>query len=117
LEEKLRKESKLEKKHSHEDRSIQASSKLKGRSSWHTGVHQTSQEQERTTQQGESEDEEEEDETQEATQPLRRSTRVRKLNPKYANAALVEDIKEPNTYEEACKPKEWIEASEERSKL
>ncbi|KAK4736698.1 hypothetical protein R3W88_000395 [Solanum pinnatisectum] len=35
--------------------------------------------------------------------PLRRSTRIRKQNPKFANAAIVEDEneKEPETFEEA----------------
>ena len=35
--------------------------------------------------------------------PLRRSRRIRKPNPKYVNAAIVEeaDAKEPETFEEA----------------
>ena len=44
--------------------------------------------------------------------PLRRSSRPRHPNPKYANAALVEDI-EPATYKEATKSYKWRKATEE----
>ena len=45
---------------------------------------------------------------------LRRSTRTRKPNPKYANAAIVEtDPKEPETFEEAFQNAEWRKAMEE----
>ena len=46
---------------------------------------------------------------------LRRSTRSRKPNPKYANAAIVEeaDAKEPETFEEASQSSKWIKAMEE----
>jgi len=51
----------------------------------------------------------------EARTPLRRSTRIRKPNPKYANAAIVEeaDAKEPETFEEAFQHPKWIKAMEE----
>ncbi|XP_019178881.1 PREDICTED: uncharacterized protein LOC109174043 [Ipomoea nil] len=45
--------------------------------------------------------------------PLRRSTRVRKPNPKYVNAAVIEAVKEPETFEEAFQKLEWINAMEE----
>ena len=46
---------------------------------------------------------------------LRRSTRIRKPNPKYANAAIEEEasVKEPDTFEEASQNSEWIKAMEE----
>ncbi|GJY60112.1 PLAC8 family protein [Tanacetum coccineum] len=45
---------------------------------------------------------------------LRRSTRTRKPNPKYVNAAIVEtDQKEPDTFEEAFQNTEWRKAMEE----
>ena len=45
----------------------------------------------------------------------RRSTRARKLNPKYANATVAEEEKfrEPDTYEEASQNIKWIEAMKE----
>ncbi|KAK3015868.1 hypothetical protein RJ639_006556 [Escallonia herrerae] len=43
---------------------------------------------------------------------LRRSSRQRKPNPKYTNAVLAE-IKEPSSYEEASKRKEWRKSMEE----
>ena len=51
----------------------------------------------------------------EARTPLRRSTRIRKPNPKYANAAIVEeaDTKEPETFEETFQHPKWIKAMEE----
>ena len=44
--------------------------------------------------------------------------RIWKPNPKYANAALIEDngIRKPNTYEEAAQSKEWRDAMEEEMK-
>lgn len=45
---------------------------------------------------------------------LRRTERIRKPNPKYANAAILEDgVKESETYEEAVKNKAWQKAMEE----
>nr|KAJ0189210.1 hypothetical protein LSAT_V11C800391990 [Lactuca sativa] len=45
---------------------------------------------------------------------LRRTERIRKPNPKYANSAILEDgVKEPETYEEAIKNKAWQKAMEE----
>ncbi|GAB2281067.1 hypothetical protein Dimus_039446 [Dionaea muscipula] len=44
-----------------------------------------------------------------------RSTRVRKPNPKYVNATLIEDDmpKEPSSYQEASREKEWIKVVRE----
>lgn len=83
-----------------------ASSPVRDRSPWQTGVHHTSPEEARPSQLEEIGEEE---------SPLRRSKRTRKPNPKYANAALVEDIgvKEPNSFEEANQSKEWRKAMEE----
>lgn len=48
------------------------------------------------------------------TSSLRRSSRPKKPNPKYANAATIEDnVFEPNSYDEACNIKEWVSAMEE----
>nr|GFB32113.1 retrovirus-related Pol polyprotein from transposon TNT 1-94 [Tanacetum cinerariifolium] len=59
-----------------------------GQNPWHTGVYQRHEE-------GDSNQPQVED-------ALRRSTRPRKPNPRYANAAIVEaDQKEPETFEEA----------------
>ncbi|KAK3008221.1 hypothetical protein RJ639_015039 [Escallonia herrerae] len=46
---------------------------------------------------------------------LRRSTRTRKPNPKYANVAIIEktDEKVPGTYEEASQNPKWIKAMED----
>ena len=51
----------------------------------------------------------------EARTPLRRSTRIRKPNPKYANAAIVEEAhaKELETFEETFQYPKWIKAMEE----
>jgi len=51
----------------------------------------------------------------EARTPLRRSTRIRKPNPKYANAAIVEEVdeKEPETFEKAFQHPKWIKDMEE----
>lgn len=70
---------------------------------WHTGVHQTTPEEIRPSQQ-------EEVEVRTSPQPqLRKSTRQRKPNPKYANVAVEKDdsIKEPETFEEAIQHNEW----------
>ncbi|XP_048420037.1 uncharacterized protein LOC125468399 [Pyrus x bretschneideri] len=45
---------------------------------------------------------------------LRRLTRVRKPNPKYANVAIIDGApKEPEVFEEASQSSEWIKAMEE----
>ena len=45
---------------------------------------------------------------------LRRSNRIPRPNPKYANTAILEDnVKEPETYEEASQNKAWQKAMEE----
>lgn len=44
---------------------------------------------------------------------LRRSIKSGKPNPRYANAALAEDISEPVLFEESSKKKEWVRATEE----
>lgn len=45
---------------------------------------------------------------------LRWTERIRKPNPKYANAAIIEDcVKEPETYEEASQNSAWQKAMEE----
>jgi len=48
----------------------------------------------------------------EESTPLRRSTRTRRPNPKYANAAIVEEATgiEPETFEEASQSSEWMTA-------
>ena len=69
-------------------------------SPWQTGVHQREQR--------ELQDEEEEVKEQPL---LRRSTRQRKPNPKYANVAEVMEEKEPTTYEDGLQKKEWIKSS------
>ncbi|KAH0782256.1 hypothetical protein KY290_001854 [Solanum tuberosum] len=47
--------------------------------------------------------------------PLRRSTRTRKQNSKYGNAAIAEELneKEPETFEEAYQNLKWFKAMEE----
>ncbi|CAL5324316.1 unnamed protein product [Camellia sinensis] len=71
-------------------------------SPWQTGVH------------GQPSEEGEPSEA-EAPIPLRRSTRTKKPNPKYANAAIVEDAnaKEPETFEETFQNPDWNKAMEE----
>ncbi|CAL1391452.1 unnamed protein product [Linum trigynum] len=44
---------------------------------------------------------------------LRRSKRPRRSNPKYANAAIIEEEKEPTSYEEASKHEKWRKAMKE----
>uniref|UniRef100_A0A2N9HY47 Integrase catalytic domain-containing protein n=1 Tax=Fagus sylvatica TaxID=28930 RepID=A0A2N9HY47_FAGSY len=72
---------------------------------WQTGVYQQPNEEGGPT------------ETEELTpqSQLRRSTRTRRPNPKYANAAIVEEatIIEPETFEEASQSSEWMKAMEE----
>ncbi|CAL2236842.1 unnamed protein product [Prunus armeniaca] len=48
------------------------------------------------------------DDDDEQESQLRRSTRVRKPNPKYANAAIEEEAVEPETFEEASQSSEWV---------
>ena len=57
-------------------------------------------------------------EEQPTTSPiqLRRSTRMKKKNPKYANIAVVEEQKEPASFEEASQKAEWRKAMEEEMK-
>ncbi|KAI3703127.1 hypothetical protein L6452_28883 [Arctium lappa] len=74
------------------------------RSPWQTGVHRQPDEE------GESRPSEVEVPTS-----LRRSTRARKPNQKYANAAILEDAdgKEPETFEKATQDPKWVKAMEE----
>lgn len=77
------------------------SSPSKTKSPWKTGIHQP-----------------EEPQTEEHDQELRRSTRPRKPNPRYANAALADESLpiEPSSYEEAARGPEWQKAMEEEIK-
>ncbi|KAM2723556.1 hypothetical protein EV1_026500 [Malus domestica] len=70
---------------------------------WQTGVYQQPNE------------EGEPSETEESTpqSQLRRSTRARRPNPKYANAAIIEESTEPETFEEASQSSEWMTAMKE----
>ena len=71
---------------------------------WQRGVYQRPVEDTEPVQEGE------------GSQPqLRRSTRIRKPNPKYANAAVaeVEIPKEPETFDEASQSPKWFKAMEE----
>ncbi|KAG6470975.1 hypothetical protein ZIOFF_072064 [Zingiber officinale] len=69
-------------------------------SPWQTGIYQHPNEEERPN------------EVEELTpqSQLRRSTRTRRPNPKYANAAIVEEAVEPETFEKASQSSEWITA-------
>ncbi|KAG6485792.1 hypothetical protein ZIOFF_054357 [Zingiber officinale] len=69
-------------------------------SPWQTGIYQHPNEEERPN------------EVEELTpqSQLRRSTRTRRLNPKYANAAIVEEAVEPETFEKASQSSEWMTA-------
>ncbi|CAN1187372.1 Retrovirus-related Pol polyprotein from transposon TNT 1-94 [Linum perenne] len=82
----------------------------KEKSPWRTTVSQEVREEQRPSQLEESETQEAED-----LPELRRSRRQRRANPKYANAALIEEaiINEPNTFEEASLKKEWLKAMKE----
>ena len=54
------------------------------------------------------------DKNETTRQQLRRSNRIRRPNPKYANAAIVEDrVYELETYEEASQNSVWQKAMEE----
>ncbi|KAL5563740.1 hypothetical protein UlMin_033487, partial [Ulmus minor] len=70
---------------------------------WQTGVYQQPNEEG-----GPSETEESTPQSQ-----LRRSTRIRRPNPKYANAAIIEEATEPETFEEASQSSEWMTAMKE----
>ncbi|KAE8665979.1 tir-nbs resistance protein [Hibiscus syriacus] len=70
---------------------------------WQTGVYQQPNEEG-----GPSETEESIPQSQ-----IRRSTRIRRPNPKYANAAIIEEVTEPETFEEASKSSEWMTAMKE----
>ncbi|KAE8669328.1 tir-nbs resistance protein [Hibiscus syriacus] len=70
---------------------------------WQTGVYQQPNEEG-----GPSETEESIPQSQ-----LRRSTRIRRPNPKYANAAIIEEATEPEMFEEASKSSEWMTAMKE----
>ncbi|KAA3467750.1 Integrase, catalytic core [Gossypium australe] len=59
-------------------------------------------------------------EGEKTSQPqLRRSTRFRRQNPKYANVAVTKEkpLVEPTTYEEAPQDSEWVKAMEEEIEL
>lgn len=73
---------------------------------WQVGSYNQATEEERPSQY---------EEFEEPKEPLRRSTRKRKPNPKYANAALMEDDgpKEPSSFKDASQHSEWIKAMEE----
>ncbi|KAE8704364.1 PLAC8 family protein [Hibiscus syriacus] len=70
---------------------------------WQTGVYQQPNEEG-----GPSETEESIPQSQ-----LRRSTRIRRSNPKYANAAIIEEVTESETFEEASQSSEWMTAMKE----
>ena len=57
-------------------------------------------------------------EEQPATSPiqLRRSTREKKKNPKYANVAVMEEKKEPTSFEKASQKVEWRKSMEDNIK-
>ncbi|XP_070669113.1 uncharacterized mitochondrial protein AtMg00820-like [Malus domestica] len=54
-------------------------------------------------------------ETEESTlqSQLQRSTRTRRPNPKYANAAIIEEATKPETFEETSQSSEWMIAMKE----
>lgn len=70
---------------------------------WQTGVYQHPNEEG-----GPSETEESTPQSQ-----LRRSTRTRRPNLRYANAAIIEEATEPETFEEASQSSEWMTAMKE----
>ncbi|XP_070678596.1 uncharacterized protein [Malus domestica] len=70
---------------------------------WQIGVYQQPNEEG-----GQSETEESTPQSQ-----LRKSTRTRRPNPKYANAAIIEESTEPETFEEASQSSEWMTAMKE----
>ncbi|KAG6473290.1 hypothetical protein ZIOFF_067204 [Zingiber officinale] len=69
-------------------------------SPWQTDIYQHPNEEERPN------------EVEELTpqSQLRRSTRTRRPNPKYANAVIVEEAVEPETFEKASQSSEWMTA-------
>lgn len=75
-------------------------------SPWQTGFYQQSRRYQQLNQEGEQD---------EIPIMPRRSTRTRKQNPKYANAAIIEEVddEEPTSYVEASKNKEWLKAMQE----
>ena len=81
---------------------------VKGKSPWKTGVHHMTSEHSQLPQM----------ELEEPTQELRRTTRKIKPNPRYANAAFVDEpiLVEPSSYEEASKGPQWRKAMEEEIK-
>lgn len=85
-----------------EDENVDGDEECISQNPWRTGVYQ------RPSDEGES---------SEAVAPtqLRRSTRTKKPNLKYANAAIVEEAnaKEPETFEEAFQNLKWTKAMEE----
>ncbi|KAL4355035.1 hypothetical protein GQ457_06G000650 [Hibiscus cannabinus] len=84
------------------------SSTSKYKSPWKTGIHRSTSEELRSSQ----------IKVDEPIQELRRSTRHRQPNPRYANTTLVnESIPiEPSNYEEATRNSEWKKAMEEEIK-
>ncbi|KAE8676474.1 hypothetical protein F3Y22_tig00111588pilonHSYRG00004 [Hibiscus syriacus] len=70
---------------------------------WQTGVYQQPNEEG-----GPSETEESIPQSQ-----LRRSTRIRRPNPKYVNAAIIEEATKPETFEEASQSSEWMTTMKE----
>ncbi|KAM1788828.1 hypothetical protein ACFX11_039064 [Malus domestica] len=70
---------------------------------WQTGVYQQPNEEG-----GPSEMEESTPQSQ-----LRMSIRTRRPNPKYANAAIIEEATEPEMFEEASQSSEWMTAMKE----
>ncbi|KAG6504552.1 hypothetical protein ZIOFF_036886 [Zingiber officinale] len=67
-------------------------------SPWQTGIYQQPNEEERPSEMEESTPQSQ----------LRRSNRTRRPNPKYVNAAIVEEATEPETFEEASQSPEWV---------
>lgn len=82
----------------------------KEKSPWQTGVHQATPEESRPSQ-----IEDFEEDAQQPAPQLRRSKREKRPNPKYANAAIIEEVglKEPTSFEEASQNKEWKHAMDE----
>ena len=83
-------------------------SSVKAKSPWKTGVHHMTPEDPQLPQM----------ELEEPIQKLRRTTRKIKPNPRYANAAFVDEpiLVEPSSYEEASKGPQWRKAMEEEIK-
>lgn len=87
-----------------EEETARDKSPEKSKSPWHTGVHQQIPKEARPSQ---LEEIQEDEGVVEYGPHLRRTTRKIKKNPKYANAALIEEdnAKEPATYMEASASK------------